>query len=199
MGSCSNDCRLCTIKIDLPTVVKGDLAVVGLAQIGGREPSIEVCWVPDCGWDDFSEQILDLLEAGYPGCIGCGGPGAEEEWNEDVRRDQFLSKKITLNFYRYYSTCLKRSKPSLQVSPVFPRRIMPVVVIAEKPSVAADIAKVLGVNSKQDTHWAIRYGLGNLGRRSFIGIENALKNMTILSRTGENPSINFHSFLMNFS
>ena len=30
---------------------------------------------------------------------------------------------------------------------------MPVVVIAEKPSVAADIAKVLGVNSKQDTHW----------------------------------------------
>ena len=30
---------------------------------------------------------------------------------------------------------------------------MPVVVIAEKPSVAADIAKVLGVTSKQDTHW----------------------------------------------
>ena len=30
---------------------------------------------------------------------------------------------------------------------------MPVVVVAEKPSVAADIAKVLGVNSKQDTHW----------------------------------------------
>ena len=30
---------------------------------------------------------------------------------------------------------------------------MPVVVIAEKPSVAADIAKVLGVNSKKDTHW----------------------------------------------
>ena len=30
---------------------------------------------------------------------------------------------------------------------------MPVVVIAEKPSVATDIAKVLGVNSKKDTHW----------------------------------------------
>ena len=30
---------------------------------------------------------------------------------------------------------------------------MPVVVVAEKPSVAADIAKVLGANSKQDTHW----------------------------------------------
>ena len=30
---------------------------------------------------------------------------------------------------------------------------MPVVIIAEKPSVAADVAKVLGVTSKQDTHW----------------------------------------------
>ena len=47
----------------------------------------------------------------------------------------------------------KPPKPSLQVSPVFPPQIMPVVIIAEKPSVAADIAKVLGVNSKQDTHW----------------------------------------------
>ena len=47
----------------------------------------------------------------------------------------------------------KPTKPRLQVSPVFPRQTMPVVVIAEKPSVAADIAKVLGVNSKQDTHW----------------------------------------------
>ena len=30
---------------------------------------------------------------------------------------------------------------------------MPVVIIAEKPSVATDIAKVLGVKSKQQTHW----------------------------------------------
>ena len=30
---------------------------------------------------------------------------------------------------------------------------MPVVIVAEKPSVAADIAKVLKVNTKQDTHW----------------------------------------------
>ena len=78
-------------KIDLPNVVTGDFAVIGLAHIGGREPPIEVCWVPDCGWEEFSEQILDLLEAGYPGCIGCGGPGAEEEWNEEFRRDQFLA------------------------------------------------------------------------------------------------------------
>ena len=30
---------------------------------------------------------------------------------------------------------------------------MPVVVIAEKPSVATDIAKVLGVSKKKETHW----------------------------------------------
>ena len=30
---------------------------------------------------------------------------------------------------------------------------MPVVVIAEKPSVATDIAKVLGVSNKKETHW----------------------------------------------
>ena len=78
-------------KIDLPNVVTGELAVIGLAQIGGREPPIEVCGVPDCGWEEFSEQNLELLEAGDPGCIGCGGPGAEEEWNEEFRRDQFLA------------------------------------------------------------------------------------------------------------
>ena len=48
---------------------------------------------------------------------------------------------------------LKPTKPRLQVLPVFPSKSMPVVVIAEKPSVATDIAKVLGVKTKKDTHW----------------------------------------------
>ena len=33
------------------------------------------------------------------------------------------------------------------------RMTMAVVVIAEKPSVAEDIAKVMGVTKKSDTHW----------------------------------------------
>ena len=78
-------------KLDLPKVVNGELAIIGLAQIGGLEPPLDICWVPNCGWIEFSEQVLDLLKAGYPGCIGCGGPGAEEEWNEEVRRGQFLA------------------------------------------------------------------------------------------------------------
>jgi hypothetical protein len=24
----------------------------------------------------------DLVEAGYPGCLGCGGPGIEDDWSE---------------------------------------------------------------------------------------------------------------------
>ena len=73
-------------KLDLPEVIVGELRVVGLAQIGGIKPKIEVCWVPESNFSDFEEQVLDLLEAGYPGCIGCGGPGSEGEWNEPVRR-----------------------------------------------------------------------------------------------------------------
>ena len=73
-------------KLDLPEVIVGELRVVGLAQIGGIKPEIEVCWVPESNFSDFEEQVLDLLEAGYPGCIGCGGPGSEGEWNEPLRR-----------------------------------------------------------------------------------------------------------------
>ena len=73
-------------KLDLPEVIIGELRVVGLAQIGGIKPEIEVCWVPEAKFSDFEEQVLDLLEAGYPGCIGCGGPGSEGEWNEVLRR-----------------------------------------------------------------------------------------------------------------
>ena len=73
-------------KLDLPEVIIGELCVVGLAQIGGIKPEIEVCWVPESNFSDFEEQVLDLLEAGYPGCIGCGGPGSEGEWNEVLRR-----------------------------------------------------------------------------------------------------------------
>lgn len=73
-------------KLDLPDVITGELLVVGLAQIGGIKPDMEICWVPDSNFSDFEEQVLDLLEAGYPGCIGCGGPGSEGEWNEPLRR-----------------------------------------------------------------------------------------------------------------
>lgn len=80
-------------KLDLPDVTIGELGVIGLAQIGGPKPEIDICWVPDSNFSEFEEQVLDLLEAGYPGCIGCGGPGSEGEWNEVIRRAEIESKK----------------------------------------------------------------------------------------------------------
>ena len=76
-------------KTSLPNVIEGDFQIIGMADFGADEPDMEVCWVPLCNWVDFFEQVTDLLEAGYPGCIGCAGPGAEGEWNEASRRRQF--------------------------------------------------------------------------------------------------------------
>ena len=76
-------------RLHLPSVVEGNIMVANLFQVGGPEPDIGTCWVPNCEWNDFYVQVVDLLEAGYPGCVGCGGPGAEEEWNEFSRRALF--------------------------------------------------------------------------------------------------------------
>ncbi len=60
--------------------------------IGEEEKSEEYCWVKshksETGepWSDFTKMVLDLAVAGYPGCIGCGGPGSEEEWDESSSR-----------------------------------------------------------------------------------------------------------------
>ena len=76
-------------KIELPSVIEGELSIKGHAQIGGKEPPLNICWIPNCGWEEFSEQVVSLLEAGYPGCLGCGGSDSEVEWNEANRRARF--------------------------------------------------------------------------------------------------------------
>ena len=77
-------------RLVFPLLKIGSLSAEGIFQIGGEEPADTICWVPNCGWIDFEQQVLDLLEAGYPGCVGCAGPGAEGEWDEDARRRLFL-------------------------------------------------------------------------------------------------------------
>tara|TARA_B100000579_G_C22595034_1_gene739894 strand:- start:37 stop:444 length:408 start_codon:yes stop_codon:yes gene_type:complete len=60
--------------------------------IGEEEKSEDYCWVKsrksETGkpWSDFSKMVLELAVAGYPGCIGCGGPGSEEIWDEAISR-----------------------------------------------------------------------------------------------------------------
>tara|TARA_Y100001954_G_C15496676_1_gene447745 strand:- start:245 stop:673 length:429 start_codon:yes stop_codon:yes gene_type:complete len=41
-------------------------------------------------WNHMEQIIRELIDAGYPGCVGCGGPGAEEEWDENKNRDYIL-------------------------------------------------------------------------------------------------------------
>lgn len=75
-------------KLSLPTVTIGELSGGEYFDMGKKEPRNHVCWVPKATWIDFKTQVVELLEAGYPGCIGCGGPGSEGEWNEALRREE---------------------------------------------------------------------------------------------------------------
>ena len=59
-------------------------------QLSGEEPNLEVCWVKGELEDilpRFYQDCLELVQAGYPGCIGCGGPGSEIKWNERSSRE----------------------------------------------------------------------------------------------------------------
>jgi len=54
-------------------------------SIGMKEPDISQVWIPmenNVGFSELIEQVLKLAAAGYPGCVGCGGPDAEEMWDE---------------------------------------------------------------------------------------------------------------------
>jgi hypothetical protein len=71
---------------------ENQIEIVGLAQIGGAEPNHTICWVPSTQntlqnlWGNWVAQIHDLMTAGYPGCVGCGGPGSEGVWDELASR-----------------------------------------------------------------------------------------------------------------
>jgi hypothetical protein len=74
-----------------PTILTGASAVgvAGLFQLGGDAPALEVCWVPGSVeelWPRWVRQVTDLIAAGYPGCVGCGGPGSEGPWVELASR-----------------------------------------------------------------------------------------------------------------
>ena len=78
-----------------PTVSIGPsdrIEVEGLSLIGGEEPSTIICWIPTTAdnlhslWQRWTVQIHDLMTAGYPGCVGCGGPGSEGIWDETASR-----------------------------------------------------------------------------------------------------------------
>ena len=52
--------------------------------------SLEIIWVKkrESTWNNLTQKIIELGRAGYPGCIGCAGPAADEPWNETESRNQ---------------------------------------------------------------------------------------------------------------
>ncbi len=65
-----------------------------IAQVGGPAPELSASWASgnsDSLFSQFSQQVAELLAAGYPGCSGCGGPGIEGEWDEENSRRQQIS------------------------------------------------------------------------------------------------------------
>jgi len=51
-----------------------------------------VVWIPGdmhSIWERFTDSLLRLAAAGYPGCVGCAGPAAEVPWDEEASRRRF--------------------------------------------------------------------------------------------------------------
>ena len=62
-----------------------------IIYIGKVEPNFEVCWVEMEIAEGFSaiiESCKQLLDAGYPGCVGCDDSIQEGRWNEIEFRDK---------------------------------------------------------------------------------------------------------------
>ena len=61
-----------------------------IGRIGTSPPSNEVVHVPTDNIETIlsrlDETIQSLIQAGYPGCVGCGGQDALETWDESASR-----------------------------------------------------------------------------------------------------------------
>ena len=62
-------------------------------QFGGDEPGLDVIWLPMAakdGWNSVIHAANDLLRAGYPGCLGCGGSNSESPWQESLHGSRMM-------------------------------------------------------------------------------------------------------------
>ena len=67
-----------------------------LGQCSLDEPEIETVWLfmePSEAWAAISTITDDLLRAGYPGCLGCGGPHTEGMWDERSSRQAMMNRR----------------------------------------------------------------------------------------------------------
>ncbi|MBT61072.1 MAG: hypothetical protein CMA63_05930 [Euryarchaeota archaeon] len=64
--------------------------------IGMKEPKKNTCWIKKDvveGWKLLMETTHELLKAGYPGCLGCGGPHSELPWDEEKSRQRIQNNE----------------------------------------------------------------------------------------------------------
>ena len=87
-------------RLTFPKIAEGtDIAVEMLVleeelsatiiQISHTEPDSDILWIKGDNdlWLEILEACDDLLSAGYPGCVGCGGPNSEQKWDELKQRN----------------------------------------------------------------------------------------------------------------
>ena len=63
-----------------------------IIHVGLVEPPADILWIPlnaAEGWPTILAVLTELLDAGYPGCLGCGGPESEQPWDEAESRLRF--------------------------------------------------------------------------------------------------------------
>jgi hypothetical protein len=70
-----------------------------IGQIGGNPPNgFDAVYIPSMDINDhwnIAESIaFDLIAAGYPGCLGCGGSDATEPWDELASRTRIFNQNL---------------------------------------------------------------------------------------------------------
>ena len=78
--------------IEVEQAIEESAKTSQIVRLGPEEPAVNVCWIPletDDAWAAILEASEDLLEAGYPGCAGCGGPNSERPWDEEKFRQSW--------------------------------------------------------------------------------------------------------------
>lgn len=68
-----------------------------IIEVSLVEPDMDVCWVKmiaEVGFTAIIDSCLQLLEAGYPGCIGCDDSIQEGRWNEKKFRNSLQQNSV---------------------------------------------------------------------------------------------------------
>jgi hypothetical protein len=80
-------CESETISVEM--IIEEEELTDTIIQISHNEPELNVVWIRgnDDLWLDLLNSCNDLLSAGYPGCVGCGGPNSEQKWDEFGHRN----------------------------------------------------------------------------------------------------------------